>query len=168
MESDMPKGVDARDKAGRSAWLLLAYATVLVAVASGHLAWLLWRYVPLHAAIFAGMGINLPGSTVLVVRTSTWFVRLLPFLVLLLVPISGMLVTTLLIAATNARRAASLVKGVATVGLLVALVEAVACAGIVHAVHAAYSVGATDAKFQEGLRAFEAYRRQQQSPAAPP
>jgi hypothetical protein len=76
---------------------------------------------------------------------------LLPFLVLLFVPIGGLLVTALLIAATT-RRAAWIVKGVVALALAAALVEGLACAGVVHSVHAAYSVAVKDARFQERLR----------------
>jgi len=163
----MIRAANAGEQAGRSVWLLLAYTVIFGAAASGHLSWLLWRYVPLHVGVFAGIGIDLPRSTLVTVAASNWFVRLLPFLVLLFVPIGGLFATAVVVAAAS-RRAGWIIKGVATFGLLICLAESVACAFVVHSVQAAYSAAATDARLQEYLRAFEAHPKQQPAPPVQP
>jgi len=152
-------------RTGRAAWLLLGYSSGFVIGASAHLLWLLWRYVPLHAAVFEGMGIEIPGTTRMVVATSIWVVRLLPFMVILSIPVAGVVAAAIVVIGTKAGMPA-VARSLATLGLVVALGESAASAFVVHAIHAAYRQAATDPGFQQSLQAFQEFRKQQGTPKA--
>jgi type II secretory pathway component PulF len=134
----------------RSEWLLLAYGVSLVALVSGHLFWLLWSYVPWYASEFAGMGIELPRSTMVAVAASMWFIRLLPYLVVLVVLVGVVLARSPLAEAMRTPR--RMARALTTIALVAGLAEAVACASIVHAVHAAYSAVAGHARLERSQR----------------
>jgi type IV pilus assembly protein PilC len=46
---------------------------------------ILWKVIPTFAAMFAGLGAELPLPTRIVIAASNWFVRLLPFLIVFMV-----------------------------------------------------------------------------------
>lgn len=163
----MTRQVDASGHAGRMAWLLVGYATLFVIVASAHLLWLLWRFVPLHAAVFEGIGIELPRATLIAVAASNWTVRLLPFMIVLGVAVAAM-VAVVIALATFKGALATVAKGLAALGLVAALADSVVCALVVHSIHAGYAVAATSPKFQQSLRAFEEFRQHHgERPAQP-
>ena len=149
---------------GRSVWLVLAYASALCFIAAAHLFWLLWKYVPVHAAVFADMGISLPRSTSIVFAVANWTIRLLPLVILVGVPL---IVAVLVIASVVAAKTGTwhrMASGAVTLMLAAALVEILACGFVVHSVHAGYTVAATDARVQQDLRSFEEFRRHKASP----
>jgi type IV pilus assembly protein PilC len=59
----------------------LVYPIAVIAIAGLVVAVILWKVVPTFAALFAGLGAQLPLPTRIVIAASNWFVRLLPFLV---------------------------------------------------------------------------------------
>lgn len=61
---------------------LLAGAMVLAALSGGVLGWLLWSWVPVQAALLEGWGRALPASATFVIRASSWWVRLLPLVIM--------------------------------------------------------------------------------------
>jgi type IV pilus assembly protein PilC len=56
-----------------------------VSIAGIVVAVILWKVIPTFAAMFEGLGAQLPLPTRIVIQMSNWFVRILPFLVLILV-----------------------------------------------------------------------------------
>ncbi len=59
----------------------LVYPIAVVSIAGLVVAVILWKVIPTFAALFAGLGAQLPLPTRIVIFMSNWFVRLLPFLV---------------------------------------------------------------------------------------
>jgi len=59
----------------------LIYPAAVVSIAGLVVGVILWKVIPTFAALFAGLGAQLPLPTRLVIAASNWFVRLLPFLV---------------------------------------------------------------------------------------
>jgi len=59
----------------------LIYPAAVVSIAGLVVGVILWKVIPTFAALFAGLGAQLPLPTRLVIGASNWFVRLLPFLV---------------------------------------------------------------------------------------
>jgi hypothetical protein len=87
-----------------SLWATLLGASVLVTLIGWMwLGWLLWRYVPLHAALFAGLSTPPPRLTAAVIELSMWFVRLLPFLLLAVILLGSRLMVPLYLRATRER-----------------------------------------------------------------
>jgi len=116
------------------------------------LAWLLWRYVPPHAALFAGLGLPLPRATTLVFAASNWFVRLLPILILLMLVVVRLVFVPLFRSGFGmGERGAILVL----VGMLsvVGLAELGACAFVVQALQAGCSRATADPRYQQELTA---------------
>src|SRR5688572_6475216 len=62
--------------------LLLGFALAAWAIATVHLMFLLWRFVPMQAASFEGMGAIPPLGLRIAIAASNWMIRLLPFAVL--------------------------------------------------------------------------------------
>jgi len=59
----------------------LVYPIAVVSIAGLVVAVILWKVIPTFAALFAGLGAQLPLPTRIVIFMSNWFVRLLPFIV---------------------------------------------------------------------------------------
>ena len=59
----------------------LIYPAAVVSIAGLVVGVILWKVIPTFAALFAGLGAQLPLPTRLVIAASNWFVRLLPFMV---------------------------------------------------------------------------------------
>jgi hypothetical protein len=75
--------METRPKPGaRGELLLLGFALMAWAVAIAHLMLLLWRFVPMQAAAFEGMGAIPPLGLRIAIAASNGMVRLLPFVVL--------------------------------------------------------------------------------------
>ena len=59
----------------------LVYPIAVISIAGLVVAVILWKVIPTFAALFAGLGAQLPLPTRIVIALSNWFVRLLPFIV---------------------------------------------------------------------------------------
>ena len=59
----------------------MVYPVAVISIAGLVVAVILWKVIPTFAALFAGLGAQLPMPTRIVITASNWFVRLLPFLV---------------------------------------------------------------------------------------
>jgi type IV pilus assembly protein PilC len=59
----------------------MVYPVAVICIAAVVIAVILWKVIPVFAAMFAGLGAELPLPTALVIMASEWFIRLLPFLV---------------------------------------------------------------------------------------
>jgi type IV pilus assembly protein PilC len=59
----------------------LVYPIAVVSIAALVVGVILWKVIPTFAALFAGLGAQLPLPTRIVIAMSNWFVRLLPLLV---------------------------------------------------------------------------------------
>jgi type IV pilus assembly protein PilC len=59
----------------------MVYPAAVVSIAGLVVAVILWKVIPTFAALFAGLGAQLPLPTRIVIAMSNWFVRLLPFLI---------------------------------------------------------------------------------------
>lgn len=149
-------------------WWFAGCAFALVAVATVLLFWLLYRYVPLHVSLAAGMGMELPFGARLASFAGNWLIRMLPFLLLLSLPLGAIALGLLAVAAHKLRiRTRPLVRSLTVVGLLVALAEIVASAYVVHEVHQVYVIAATSPGYQQTLRDLEEFRKAKKSqPAA--
>src|SRR5262245_15749243 len=60
----------------------MIYPIAVMSIAGIVVAVILWKVIPTFAAMFEGLGAQLPLPTRIVIALSNWFVRLLPFLVL--------------------------------------------------------------------------------------
>jgi type IV pilus assembly protein PilC len=60
----------------------MVYPIAVISIAGLVVAVILWKVIPTFAALFAGLGAQLPLPTRIVIAMSNWFVRLLPFLVI--------------------------------------------------------------------------------------
>jgi type IV pilus assembly protein PilC len=63
----------------------MIYPIAVISIAGIVVAVILWKVIPTFAAMFEGLGAQLPLPTRIVISMSNWFVRLLPFLVLIAV-----------------------------------------------------------------------------------
>jgi type IV pilus assembly protein PilC len=63
----------------------MIYPIAVISIAGIVVAVILWKVIPTFAAMFEGLGAQLPLPTRIVITASNWFVRLLPFLVLIAV-----------------------------------------------------------------------------------
>ena len=96
------------------------------------LTWLLWSYVPVQAASAAGAGATLPLTTRVTIAASNWYVRLTPFLVMLVPVIGGLVVVSLIVVARRmARPTPEAFALLCTVVLAVLALVAVAASGVV-------------------------------------
>ena len=59
----------------------MVYPVAVIGIAGIVIAVILWKVIPTFAAMFEGLGAQLPLPTRIVITMSNWFVRLLPFLV---------------------------------------------------------------------------------------
>jgi type IV pilus assembly protein PilC len=59
----------------------LVYPTAVISIAGLVVGVILWKVIPTFAALFAGLGAQLPLPTRIVIAMSNWFVRLVPFLI---------------------------------------------------------------------------------------
>jgi type IV pilus assembly protein PilC len=59
----------------------MVYPVAVIGIAGIVIAVILWKVIPTFAAMFEGLGAQLPLPTRIVIGMSNWFVRLLPFLV---------------------------------------------------------------------------------------
>jgi type IV pilus assembly protein PilC len=59
----------------------MVYPVAVIGIAGIVIAVILWKVIPTFAAMFEGLGAQLPLPTRLVIAASNWFVRLLPFVV---------------------------------------------------------------------------------------
>jgi len=148
---DVTVTTSERAPVGPSASVLLGAGFLLSMLAWGSFGWLLWRYVPPHAALFAGLGTPLPRTATLVLLASNWFVRLIPFLILLGVLLGRIFFLPLLARAIQrhergALGALSVLLGLAT------LTGLAASAVVIHAMHAGCSQAITDPRYQQELR----------------
>jgi type IV pilus assembly protein PilC len=60
----------------------MMYPVAVISIAGIVIAVILWKVIPTFAAMFEGLGAQLPLPTRIVIAASNWFVRLLPFLVI--------------------------------------------------------------------------------------
>jgi type IV pilus assembly protein PilC len=60
----------------------MIYPAAVISIAGLVVGVILWKVIPTFAALFAGLGAQLPLPTRIVIGASNWFVRLLPFLVI--------------------------------------------------------------------------------------
>ncbi len=63
----------------------MVYPIAVISIAGIVIAVILWKVIPTFAAMFEGLGAELPLPTRIVITMSQWFVRLLPFLVVFMV-----------------------------------------------------------------------------------
>jgi type IV pilus assembly protein PilC len=63
----------------------MIYPVAVISIAALVVSVILWKVIPTFAAMFEGLGAQLPLPTRIVIQMSNWFVRLLPFLVLIIV-----------------------------------------------------------------------------------
>ena len=59
----------------------MVYPVAVIGIAGIVIAVILWKVIPTFAAMFEGLGAQLPLPTHIVIAMSNWFVRLLPFMV---------------------------------------------------------------------------------------
>ncbi|HEU0092209.1 MAG TPA: type II secretion system F family protein [Vicinamibacteria bacterium] len=59
----------------------MVYPVAVIGIAGIVIAVILWKVIPTFAAMFEGLGAQLPLPTRIVIGMSNWFVRLLPFMV---------------------------------------------------------------------------------------
>ena len=59
----------------------MVYPVAVIMIAIGVVWIILWKVIPTFAAMFEGLGAQLPLPTRIVIAMSNWFVRLLPFVV---------------------------------------------------------------------------------------
>ena len=63
----------------------MVYPVAVIGIAAIVIAVILWKVIPTFAAMFEGLGAQLPLPTRIVIFMSNWFVRLLPFLAVFIV-----------------------------------------------------------------------------------
>jgi type IV pilus assembly protein PilC len=63
----------------------MVYPVAVLAIAGIVIAVILWKVIPTFAAMFEGLDAQLPLPTRFVIALSEWFVRLLPFLVIIII-----------------------------------------------------------------------------------
>jgi len=63
----------------------MVYPVAVISIAGIVIAVILWKVIPTFAAMFEGLGAQLPLPTRIVITMSNWFVRLLPFMVVFIV-----------------------------------------------------------------------------------
>jgi type IV pilus assembly protein PilC len=63
----------------------MVYPIAVISIAGIVIAVILWKVIPTFAAMFEGLGAQLPLPTRIVIAMSNWFVRLLPFMVVFII-----------------------------------------------------------------------------------
>jgi type II secretory pathway component PulF len=129
-------------------WLLVSAPTALALVGAVYLSWLLWRYVPPHAALFEGLGTSLPPEARIPVVASNWFVRVLPFVVLLAFGLGGLVLVPLATYGVYRRRRWAIGTVVVIMAVL-GIVELGSCALVLHGVHVGCSRASADPRFAD-------------------
>jgi hypothetical protein len=124
-------------------------------LAWGSFGWLLWRYVPPHAALFEALGTPLPQTAILVILTAMWFVRLLPFVGLLIVLLGRTLLSSLFVAAIQ-RHQHGAITALSIVLSLATLTGLAGSAFVVHAMRAGCSRASADLRYQQELTGLKA------------
>jgi type II secretory pathway component PulF len=152
----MPAELTGRQIRSQLEIVLLAVATVLVITAAAYLSWLLWRYVPPHAALFEALGVSLPSDTRIAVAASNWFVRLVPFLLLLAIVLTRLVLVPLAIRGVQKgeRWAVSLVAGFL---FLVTFAELGAAVFVLRSLRAGCANAAANPRYGEELSEVRAY-----------
>lgn len=123
-------GVTWRDGSFMALSCLLAGAGAITLVA------LLWKYVPAHALAYECLDASLPLITRLAIFASNLIVRLLPFLIMLGVPLVGGIIVLGAILADCRRWSFPRILG--TLAFAVAIAEGIACCVLIYAIHAGY------------------------------
>ena len=109
---------------------------LLAGAATVALLYILYSAIPAEAARLEDQGAALPASTILALAASNWFVRLLPFLILLSIPLACVVIVAMALAfrrSTIDRLVEVMTRGV----LLVAAGILALCAFLLYAIHAA-------------------------------
>jgi hypothetical protein len=155
---------DASDTADPRAmrWWIAACSVALVVILTGQLLWLAYRFVPMHAAVFEGMGMELPLDARIVIAAANWVIRMVPFLVLAGVPLGGLAIVGVAIVAPKVPMR-TVVGAVTGVGLTIALAQCSTSAFVVHAIHSVYAKAATSKEYQQSLREIDECRREKRS-----
>jgi len=148
-------------------WLLIVYSGVLLLVATWQLLWLAWKFVPMHAALLAGIGVALPLETRVCIAAAQWTVRLLPFVVVSCVLLLPVVVGVGALLAVKWQSAARFVHALVACALLLALGEILLAGVAVHSIHAAYALAASDPQVQDTLRSYEEFRHRGEPVANP-
>ncbi len=63
----------------------MVYPVAVIGIAGIVIAVILWKVIPTFAAMFEGLGAQLPLPTRIVIGLSNWFIRILPFLVVFVI-----------------------------------------------------------------------------------
>jgi len=63
----------------------MVYPVAVIGIAGIVIAVILWKVIPTFAAMFEGLGAQLPLPTRIVIGMSNWFIRILPFLVVFVI-----------------------------------------------------------------------------------
>jgi type IV pilus assembly protein PilC len=63
----------------------MVYPVAVIVIAGLVVSVILWKVIPTFAAMFEGLGAELPLPTRIVIALSNWFVRILPFLIIAIV-----------------------------------------------------------------------------------
>jgi hypothetical protein len=141
-------------------WLLAGIAILFGLASLFELLWLLWKFVPLHAAVFEGMGLALPSISRLAIILSNWCVRLLPIIFVSCVLVSPIIFA--FVALAGAKFGIRAVSGIlTTIGLGIAIAALCGSSIVVYGIQAGYYEAATNPDFQKNLRACEEWRQQQ-------
>ena len=61
----------------------MIYPIAVLSIAAGAIAIIMWKVIPVFAGLFESMNAQLPLPTRIVITTSAWFARLLPFLIII-------------------------------------------------------------------------------------
>jgi hypothetical protein len=143
------------------AFLLSAFATVL-------LFWMLYRYVPLHMSLAAGMQMDVPLGARVANAVSSWLVRLMPFFVLVGLPLGALALVLVAVLGQRARvSTAAVVHWLSVLGLLVALAEFMAAGWVVYSVHQVLEKASASEGYQKMMSDLEELRRARKTQPAP-
>ncbi len=63
------------ERVGRSVWVLFTFCLIFCLAALGELTWIYWKFVPVHAVVFAGLAAELQLQDRIVISASHWFIR---------------------------------------------------------------------------------------------
>jgi hypothetical protein len=127
------------DRDGYPPWILSFVGVAAALLAGACLHFLCWSYVPDQAGRLAGVTVALPLSTRLAIAISTWYLRVLPFLIIavaVLAPVVGLVaIAVTIVLARGEPRWPLRVLGALL--LSVAAGAAVLCAILFYGIHAA-------------------------------
>jgi hypothetical protein len=134
-------------------FLVLGTACLSAIGAAAWVAWLLWRWVPTHAALFAGLTVDLPREAQVVIAVSNWFVRLVPILIILAIGFTRLVVWPVVRRASLSGEYRA-VHALAGTLFLVALMELAAGASVVRDMHAGCASASADPRFHDEVASF--------------